>query len=580
MARVAIFIGVDKTGKLPKLKDAAASAERLAEQWARKQGIEVQDTITDKGGVEVTTKRIKDAVNAALHRGDVEQLLIYFAGHGVNVRMGEYWLLSGAPDDVDEAVNVRGSDDLARYCGVPHVVFISDACRTAADSIQAQNVTGSLIFPNLQVSGKQKPVDLFYACALGRPAHEVRDVQVTANEFQAIYTQELLDALCFKHPTLVQWQGAAPEQLGYIRPRPLRDHLESAVARRIQNLDLQTKVIQIPDAHITSEPDAWLCRMKGSPPPPEPISRRGRGSAQPAVGTTTVQPSSLVTARTMSRTLLNFAIEHPIMAGTALGAATTFGPVHFETNCGFKISGARFADAFAHGVVLERLGPSRDVVRVGNVNRPGANVLLVLDGGAGVVLPAIPDFIAALSVEDGELVDVSYEPSDYSGRWQDYKQRATELRILRRAVASATRAGVFRLERGDALSLARRLQYAKGVDPSLAVYASYAYNDLHRDDRLSEMNTYMRDDLGASLFDVAMMARAIERNNEHPTLGFAPLLAQGWAYLDSRAIRLPLGLEALPRMLTGSVWTMFDAHGVDQLRNTIFKGAQPWQQVD
>ena len=66
----------------------------------------------------------------------------------MNVRYNEYWLLSGAPDDPQEAVKVASSVALARYCGIPHVVLVSDACRTAAESIQAQNVEGSSIFPN------------------------------------------------------------------------------------------------------------------------------------------------------------------------------------------------------------------------------------------------------------------------------------------------------------------------------------------------------------------------------------------------------------------------------------------------
>jgi hypothetical protein len=136
------------------------------------------------------------------------------------------------------------------------------------------------------------------------------------------------------------------------------------------------------------------------------------------------------------------------------------------------------------------------------------------------------------------------------------------------------------LQGDNALELARGLQYSKSVDPSLAVYAAYAYNDLHRQDLVKEMHGYLSGDLGASLFDVAMFAQALDGKKPEqrpPLLGFAPLLSQGWAYLRARNIVLPRGLEELPSSLTGSLWTMFNDSGVKRLRGTIFQGARPWQ---
>jgi hypothetical protein len=120
------------------------------------------------------------------------------------------------------------------------------------------------------------------------------------------------------------------------------------------------------------------------------------------------------------------------------------------------------------------------------------------------------------------------------------------------------------------------------VDPSLAVYAAYAYHDLHRQDLVKEMNDLLAGDLGASLFDIAMFARVLDgkRIEQRPRLlGFAPLLAQGWAYLRARRIALPQGLAELPNQLTGSLWTMFNPDGVTRLRETIFQGAQAWRRV-
>jgi hypothetical protein len=192
MTRAAIFIGVDKTGGLPVLKDAAKGAKRVAEEWAKTQPISKRKLLTDEKKP-VTAEMIKDAVKTILEPGNVEQLFIYFAGHGVNIHRREFWLLSDADNDPQEAVNVTGSEDLARYCGVPHIVFISDACRTAATTLRTQSISGSEMFPIREAP--RKPVDQFFACALGAPSNEIADADTTAREFTAAYTGELLPAL-------------------------------------------------------------------------------------------------------------------------------------------------------------------------------------------------------------------------------------------------------------------------------------------------------------------------------------------------------------------------------------------------
>ena len=591
MTRAAIFIGVNKTGELPVLQDAVAGATRLRDEWAIQQNLGPTALITDKQKP-VTADEIQKAIEDILEPGDVEQLFVYFAGHGVNVRMGEYWLLSDAPKRTQAAVNVRGSEFLARYAGVPHVVFISDACRTAADTINAQNVTGTDIFPNEQLTDTEKPVDLFYSCALGKPAHEARDVNVTASQFKAFYTAALTKALCFREPEVVDWIKEGGAAVGYVRPRRLRDFLKVAVSKQIRSLNLQNTVIQVPDAHVSSEPDAWLSRLTGQAPPAKaadrgplrggPVLNAGLLTDSDATRLEDSGSGAIAAVRAVSQSLVSIAIRNPGLISGAITVVASAGPQHFETQCGFKIRGTRIAEGYAIGASLERLGPSHDLVRVNGASKPGASVLLVLENGAGIVLPAIPEFIAALTMEEGDLIEVAYEPSDNTQRYEQYRPYAKELRTLRKVISSATLTGSFRLDGDEALSLAQRLQSLKGSDPSLAIYAAYAYNDLHRQDLVKQMNGYMTFDLGASLFDVAMLAGTLDGKKlpQRPAvLGFAPLLSQGWAYLRARRIELPNGCDELPQMLTESLWTMFNPDGVKRLRETIFRGAQPWQVV-
>ncbi len=567
MTRAAIFIGVDKTGGLPVLKDAAKGAKRVAEEWAKAQPISKRKLLTDEKKP-VTAEMIKDAVKAILEPGNVEQLFIYFAGHGVNIHRREYWLLSDAEDDPQEAVNVTGSEDLARYCGIPHIVFISDACRTAATTLRAQSISGSEMFPIREAT--RKPVDQFFACALGAPSNEIADPETTAREFTAAYTGELLPALSGKVPSLVEWVIKDGKDIGYVRPWPLQNHLVTAMEKRLADPSLRARVIQVPDALVVSGPTAWVSRVKGV----GPGSTRGVGLGARRLRSVAVPTPGA--ASFVSTPLIDTALNSPQnLQRSVIASAKPFGPMHQESRCGFKIRGAMIIDAFTTGGRIDMTSKPADEVKVWDVKHPGADTLLLLDDGSAIVLPALPEFLASLTVENGDLVDVAYEPSGGTTRWDLYQAHASELRTLRAVVSTATREGSFRLQGEDALKLARRMQYAKGIDPVLAVYAAYAYHDLHQFEYLEEMENTMRNDLGAPLFDVAMLSRRLD-NTKYATrqnvLSPIPLLSQGWVYLNARRIGLPKVFDGLQGTLQDSVWTKFGDLGAKKLKEVFMQG--------
>jgi Caspase domain len=271
MIRAGVFIGVDKTGDLQRLNDAAAGARRM-HGWALDQGmtdLTHAKLITDADGQTVAPERIYDAIKELIDDPGVDQLVLYFAGHGVNINRGEQWLLTEAPVRASAAVNVAGSVELARYCGIQHVVVISDACRTAPEGIQAQNVRGLDVFPNEAASDRAKPVDLFFACFLGRTAAELKDPAVVAGNYTALYTSALLEALSGAHPDLLERATTPGDSSSYIRPRRLQSYLEQEIPRRVRAMRLQQKVNQNPDAIITSD-ESRLSRVEA------PAGPRGR----------------------------------------------------------------------------------------------------------------------------------------------------------------------------------------------------------------------------------------------------------------------------------------------------------------
>jgi hypothetical protein len=597
MKRAAIIIGVNRVGNLPGLKDAARGAH-LMEKWAKAQRMNAVQVFTDEVKP-VDVSQIKKAIKRLVNDANLNQLVIYFAGHGVNKQRHEYWLLSDAADDTQAAVNVAGSVGLASTCGIEHIVLISDACRTAAEGIRAQSVEGSEIFPNRE--NDEKPVDQFFACQLGRPSYEVKDPEVTSAEFKALYTSELVPALLGQRAQVVEWTTRGPKAVGLVHLRPLRDFLSSAVTSRLKNLKLQSKVIQVPTAYISSDPPTWISRVSpgsklgfsvtppGTAPPDQQDSETMEVtiSPRPAKSTATITATLLQSALANGSSGLLKEFERNRISGipgaedlitSAERIAQPFGPVLEETKCGFKIRGSQIVEAYSRNAttqILDSTGPRGEVVRVNSVSRTGASVLLLLEEGTAVCLPAIPDFLASLTIEEGELVEVAYEPSANTSRWAAFHDRAAEIRALRAVASSSMTRGVFRLEGEDSVAVAKRMQYAKGVDPSLAIYAAYAYNDLQRLDLIRQMSAYLQSDLGAPLFDVALLSRKLNGRKlgvETELLSFVPMLAQGWAFLSAYNVSLPSSLDGLQQTLVPSLWTLFNRKGWEIIRQAMNLG--------
>jgi hypothetical protein len=117
--RAAVLVGVARTGGLPELQGVPRAVAAM-EAWALGQGMSRDDvlTVVDSDGGSVTSAAVFSAVQDLVSRGTLDQLVLYFAGHGINNAQNELWLLSGAPENPNEAVNVSASAVLARRCGV------------------------------------------------------------------------------------------------------------------------------------------------------------------------------------------------------------------------------------------------------------------------------------------------------------------------------------------------------------------------------------------------------------------------------------------------------------------------------
>lgn len=593
MERAAVLIGVNRTGQLPTLNAAVSGAVKMAE-WAEKQSIPANRIIriTDQGGKGVTVAQIKTAISELARLRVIEQLIIYFAGHGMYTNGSEFWLLTGAPNDSDEAVNVARSQDFARIGVFNHVIFISDACRTAAVGRQFQDVRGSSIFNSPDHPAKpERSVDLFFACGFDSSSIETASPERPTN-WQSIYTDTLYDALSGDFPLVLDSDQVDGSPAALVRTHRLKPFLTETVPDRIIEAGYPAEAVQTPDARVCSPASAWVSLLC---PPPDAFTDLQLPGAGGFRKTAARRPESEISAaqRALSKALMDANVDplqglprllirftdsiemaepppppkRPALATTVgrIFDADSKGPQSFETGCGFVLSGAKLADARVIGSNALVESTSTDAAKIQTTT--ATNVLLRLSDGRGTVLPAIPGFIATLTFQSKLLISVSWQGVDFR---PDQNLQAT-----RALVASLSQRGGFHLDTTslgdrDAERLANRIRDAKIVDPSMAVYAAYAFYDLQLIGRLEDMADFLATRLQLAFFDFALLTRSLgtaRRPKQPRLLPFFPLLSRGWPLLASDA--LPPGLSSLYNHLTASQWSLFEQNGVRMIEKAI-----------
>jgi hypothetical protein len=564
MARAAVLIGVNRTGKLPALADAVEGAKRM-EAWAlaAPQSMKRDHVLllTDEAApLEIAA--IRRAIRKLVDAGTIDQLIVYFAGHGVNIRYNELWLLSDAPEDPSAAVNLDGSVTLARSCGIPHVVFISDACRTSAEGLQAQGVTGGEIFPNNPVPGAEASIDIFFGTTLGRPALEVKSPEVSSGKFEAVYTSTLIDAFRGKFPAALKLEEVQGRLTHVLQPRPLKACLSREVPKRLASLLASTEVNQVPDARITSDDGAWLVRFDEMIE--VPVNRSGMDLGSPR---TPPVNESLDASLAAEALLLDGAtVSRPKTRGPGLERIEAPRPIcSFETRCGFEVSGTTLREAISSGARVEVIQPERTRVRVAMDAAP-ATVLLVFEDGSSALLPALRDQVARVRIDPDEgIVDVSYEPTGNGGRWPSFAPSAEDLRSLRARVAEAARENSLHMNKLLADRLPTRLRYAGHLDPSLALYVAYALHDAGLTRQLQALAADARHDIGRAFLDLDLLARAPLEASVLRT----PMLSRGWSMLRAFGVPESPEIDGLRQALRESLWTHFTEDGTRQLKQLI-----------
>ncbi|WFP94934.1 caspase family protein [Ensifer adhaerens] len=575
--RAAVIIGVDRTGELAVLEGCATGAEAVA-KWLRDEGF---DTIvlTDANDKVVTAAMVMEAVSTFVSAQTYHQLVLFFSGHGYWKNETELWLLSNAPKDANEAISWMETAEFAKDCGIPNVVLISDACRTIPQTKSATRVRGSVVFPNENLSTLRSKVDKFMAAAIGQPAYETK--LAPEGTRTSVFTHCLLQAFREPDPDFVDEviDNGAPafvvtnRKLGVMLQRRVPEVLAAINPTYAQDVD----------AEVLSDNDAYIARAKRPPAGafPELGPARQPSATLQEVAAVAVS-KELGSEINISKRRLSRVQQFAKQSGfdrKVDDAAVITDVRHFETQTGFTVLGDTVVDVAAtSGATVEILthgnADEAAVIRV-DLRGRASSVCIRFGNGRATVLAALFGYIAHVTVKDNAVVSVSYVPSENSFRWDSYAHRRVEIEKLRAVSTAAARSGVFRLsDREEAVAFAEKARVEKGIDPSLGLYASYAYLQADLRDSIASVLDYMESDLEVLIYDVALLSK-------HPRLAgepgqaivpFCPMLTQGWNLLRSRGVALPGILDRAQDDLEPSLWTTFKEVSAAEIIEAIRKG--------
>lgn len=574
MARkAAVIIGVDSGGGLAPLKSAAHGANSVA-SWLDAEGYTVE-CLTDTRGP-VRSRDVEDAIaRLVTNPPRFSLLLVYFSGHGYWHVNTDHWLLSDAPTKPNEAINLESSMDLAKYSGIPNVVFVSDACRSLPATRSAASINGIAAFPNYEDIRTPSKVDCFKATGEALAAYE--GFMQESQSIQSVLTHALLSAYESPEPYMLRDVLEDGAQITVVPNRRLERYLQTKVDDVLEEMNINLR--QRIEANVPSDDDTFIARIKRT--------RRQGATPQGLKADSNLQFSPQDAPAAITRALAAadddmFAVDTDTEIELALRLPAEE-ITSFETQVGITVSGAQVKTVVptrgTAGATAELVesgdGISKPaVIRLHRVE-PAVSVAIELADGRCVVIAALPGYIAHANISSKGLINVNYVPSSNHSRWTQYAHKKEKITRLRALVALAVAKNRFLLsDEHEAEVLAKAIRIEKATDPALGLYAAHAYSQASQDKHVRSVLEFMRKDILVDLLDVrALASRQLnEAWGAYPIVPFCPMLTQSWNRLKPRGVDLPEVLESSIPYLCDSLWTTFQPQRASVIMNAVETG--------
>ncbi len=605
MSKIAICIGVNSVKNFIPLQGATKGAIKFSE-WAKSQGYEIKLFLDDDKFV-VKANDIFDFIQECLSSMRYSQMLIYFSGHGVlRGPKQELWLLSNAGTNPNEFINLNESKDNASTCSIPYVLFISDACRSLPTNLNQTNGASS-IFPIME-SIDDNVIDIFYATRPGAVAYEVAGNNL--KDAYGIFTETLVEYLDGSYTeTIINNDSNEEAEVKwflnkYYDPKELAINFHYKNLRKpdhkwiisANEVSIKLKEIVENKSVLVSNgqsPQLNISQHRQEFPLSTFTDEQGKNLVLKSEIKIDIQPNPVFS---VDKTIIpieiincnkykfNFGLGR-LWSQTKKSDKNTEILVNklFETDIrlfnkfedleetGIQIIGQRIIDFIVPKGVEFIMSSSTVEIKTDNPKPYG---LLVLKDGRSIPIGIVKGYVAQLIFKEGRLFTINYTPAK-SNEYTHYGYLSKKEMInkKRNFVASAANNGlsynsVFddvnfeRLRQGypDAGSF---LRIGKNLDPSLGLYAVYAFKEFENQNKIKSVYNYMQHDNPAVIYDVAMLSGKLTKNKK--TASFCPLMTSGWSYKRLYKDFINSRIAEAANFLEPGLWTTFNRKGTEIL---------------
>lgn len=396
--RIFVSIAVSKPdGGLEALPGAIKASERMA-AWAEAHGY-IPLLINDSLFNEVTTGLLRDKISEAIKevtdRVVLHRIIIYFAGHGASLGIGDQtWLLSNWDKRPSEAIKVPSIQRMLEYYGPEQVAIIGDACQEY--SARFIDVLGSAILDKTDEHPRKFELDRFFPVDAGSQAFMIKGKCV--EEDFCLFTEVMLDAL----------EGDAPmhyfEKINsgrHVTSQTLAKYLEDNLATEAGKYGLRM------DPRL--EPGFYKDPVYYSAPEPSGPDASPHRRSVPSVRLTEYVERRFEDERAAAVKETHLKDELDELRGqkeetysAAVGADLLH---HFETGCGICFSGAKVVRAHASRGTLSQVDPNWYRLESSNEGdtQLSADVLVEIYDGSVASACVVQNFITAMHIfETGE----------------------------------------------------------------------------------------------------------------------------------------------------------------------------------
>ena len=566
--RAALIIGINKVKGLIQLQ-AAVSGARDMVAWATDQGMTVKLLVDDSNPV--TIAMVKQAVKDIMQE-NLEHLLIYFAGHGIlKSPDNEHWLLSRAGEDGNEAIAVSLIKSNAVSAGISHVVIMSDCCRSMSDNMKFAPVQGGTIFPTMNIRMLGIDVDVFYATAPGDFAYEVPEKNGNTILYNSLYLEHLLKALQGKVPSLLS-PDRTTQNCQLVLSHNLRKYLENEVPTAAAQRGLPS--IQQPIGQPASIAPKYLSRIL-----------RSSIADQPDDETLAWEADAIPKKGRKNR---SWNIPKDKAGRTGYGLEKKNVPEIFLQSVDPEISGTGFLITGVEdcSIIVDHGKAKIKKVDAGMLAEvkvtPGTRTALLVIKGEfefGIPLAVLQGFTGRVQIHKDRVLNLSYIPSVDNPKYEQYRSYRDKVEMPRAAVAAYMRNGEFIINApGSEINrLAGYFRHEKALDPTLGLFAAYAYAQKNDFDSAYDVFKFMSQEREPVLFDVALLALDVinpeynDHNINYTTAPFCPVLTQGWNFWNMNEDRKEDAYSFLSKCLLPSMWTTFNQKGINYIIENIFK---------